>query len=158
MSLLVGQGSIIGALLRTWNFLHARQYAVPCVMQNTFSQFHPRMTIILTHAQLVLLSISNGQRAALCLPVGKECAWTMGVGECFLRSCTSRAMFLSKIACQRGWTPAKPAANPAPKAAKPHAKPSAKSAAKPATKVLVKAAAKPTAKPAAGEPILVPRG
>ena len=35
----VGQGSIIGALLCTSNFLHPGHYTVPCIMQNTWFFF-----------------------------------------------------------------------------------------------------------------------
>ena len=63
------------------------------------------MLIILTHTQLVLLSISNFLGAVLCLP----------------RLCLPQMLEPT----------AKPPAKPAAKAAKPDAKPSTKSAAKP---------------------------
>ena len=68
MCLLVGQGSVIGALLCNWNLLHARQYAVPVSCRTlSFSHFQPWMSILLNRTQLVLSSISRVQRALLCL-------------------------------------------------------------------------------------------
>ena len=60
MHLLAGQGGTIGALLWISDFLHPRHFSV--------SQFQPRMLIILTRTQLVLLSNSNLLGAVLCLP------------------------------------------------------------------------------------------
>ena len=45
MCLLVGQGSIVGALLCNRNLPHAKQYAVPCVVQNTAFFAIPAMKV-----------------------------------------------------------------------------------------------------------------
>ena len=68
MCLLLGRGTVVGALLCTPNFLRGRHSTALCIMQNTISIAISAMNVNDIDTYSPLLSICNVQMAPQCLP------------------------------------------------------------------------------------------